>query len=210
MRYVFINPVTALMYEPEALNRQLERAGYRRIECRAVWKGIVKARYGKLIGELNCMIADARCPAAVDMLRALQPEGMCIAPLEPILLCCARELSTRDDLADGDKVITSPCSALADAGNALSLPRTRFATWREFARDANISIEPRALSECPVPPGFFDGLPCTVLSATGREQILRLVAQAPKHGAGIAELLYCRGGCHNGDGVWPEALIGQK
>lgn len=155
MRYVFINPVTAQMYDTEALEQQLARAGYKRVECATAWRDVVKARYAGLISDDGPAWADARCPMAVRLLDRLRPEGLQAAPIEPILLCCARELSLRRELDDGVKFITTPCRALADAGNALGLPRTRFETWREFARRERIDLCPHALRACPVPPGFF-------------------------------------------------------
>ncbi len=204
MRYVFINPVTAQMYPRAELDAQLARAGYRRVECDTVWRDVVLARYRELTRAQPATIADARCPLAVELVKAHAPSNVRIAPIEPILLCCGRELSARPELSDGDKLITAPCRALAAAGNALCLPRTRFAPWREFAREAHIDIVPRALSECPIPPGFFAGLGCAAASATGRAEILRLLADLPNRDLRIIELLYCPGGCHNGDGIWPD------
>ena len=206
MRYVFINPVTAQMYDSEALNVQLTRAGYTRVEGEVIWRIAVKARYLDLIYDTSCVWSDARCPMAVKLMHELGPAGIRVAPIEPILLCCAQELSARADLSDGDILITSPCSALADAGNALSLPRTRFITWREFALRERIDLTPRALNACPVPPGFFEGLPCKVASATGRTEISRFLSAEIAPDVRLIELLYCPDGCHNGDGVWPEQL----
>lgn len=69
------------------------------------------------------------CPEAVRLLEEIQKEpenesgieNLKVAPIEPILLHCARELSTRPDLADGEKIITTPCQSLAVLGNSLGL-----------------------------------------------------------------------------------------
>ncbi|MFR2693334.1 MAG: hypothetical protein ACLTBV_23515 [Enterocloster bolteae] len=45
------------------------------------------------------------------------------------------------DLCDGQKLITTPCQALADAGNALKLKDTRFLTWNGLLQELGIRLE---------------------------------------------------------------------
>lgn len=204
MQYVFINPVTALMYSEKELTDQLNRAGYTPVSCNVVWRDVVRERYRQLIESDANIWADARCPRAVELVKKSGTNAIKVAPIEPILISCARELDERDDLRDDDIVITTPCGALADAGNALRLTHTSFMTWSEFSRRAQIELVPQALSSCPVPPGFFDELPCRVVSVTGSADINRLLDRVPEPDVRLIEMLYCPEGCHNGDGVWPD------
>ena len=131
MQYLWINPVSAGMCEEDSLKRFLERHGLTRVECRGDWGRIVRERYEASL-RAGVTLADARCPEAVRLLEEIQKEpenesgieNLKVAPIEPILLHCARELSTRPDLADGEKIITTPCQSLAVLGNSLGLENT--------------------------------------------------------------------------------------
>ena len=73
-------------------------------------------------------------------------------------------------LADGEKIITTPCRILAEQGNALELPHTRFVSWKDFFSELGESLEP-APEASPIPPGFFTGLSVPVVSLSGRDDI---------------------------------------
>ena len=102
MQYLWINPVSAGMCEEDSLKRFLERHGLTRVECRGDWGRIVRERYEASL-RAGVTLADARCPEAVRLLEEIQKEpenesgieNLKVAPIEPILLHCARELSTR-------------------------------------------------------------------------------------------------------------------
>lgn len=140
MQYLWINPVSAGMCEEDSLKRFLERHGLTRVECRGDWGRIVRERYEASL-RAGVTLADARCPEAIRLLEEIQKEpenesgieNLKVAPIEPILLHCARELSTRPDLADGEKIITTPCQSLAVLGNSLGLENTRFIAWNRLA-----------------------------------------------------------------------------
>ena len=72
------------------------------------WGEIVLRKYRELLEHADGTFADARCPEAVSLVHSLQPEIQ-IADIEPILIHCARELAERPDLANGEKIITTPC-----------------------------------------------------------------------------------------------------
>ena len=120
MTYLWINPVSERMISVEALERMLEKHDLTRVVCRESWGEIVLRKYRELLEHADGTFADARCPAAVSLVHSLQPEIQ-IADIEPILIHCARELAERPDLADGEKIITTPCRILADMGNKLEL-----------------------------------------------------------------------------------------
>ncbi len=143
--------------------------------------------------------ADARCPAAASLVHSLQPE-IRIADIEPILIHCARELEERPDLANGEKIITTPCRILADMGNKLELKDTHFVPWNRFLAALGEPMEP-APDASPIPPGFFKNLPFSVVSQSGRPAIESYVTGNDWKSAKLIELLYCVQGCHRGDGV---------
>ena len=138
-------------------------------------------------------------PEAVSLVRSLQPEIL-IADIEPILIHCARELAERPDLADGRKIITTPCRILADMGNKLELKDTHFVPWNRFLASIGEPMEP-APDASPIPPGFFKDLPFPVVSKSGRPAIESYVTRNEWKDARLIELLYCVQGCHRGDGV---------
>ena len=178
MTYLWINPVSERMISVEALERMLEKHDLTRVVCRESWGEIVLRKYRELLEHADGTFADARCPAAVSLVHSLQP-GIRIADIEPILIHCARELAERPDLADGEKIITTPCRFLAALGEPM-----------EPAPDAS-----------PIPPGFFKDLPFSVVSRSGRPAIESYVTGNDWKNAKLIELLYCVQGCHRGDGV---------
>ena len=206
MTYLWINPVAERMVSEQNLKRILTKHQLTQVRCREDWGDIVLKQYAKLMEHADGTVADARCPEAVDLIEHYNEEknlSIQVADIEPILIHCARELSTRADLADGDKIITTPCRILAEQGNALELPRTRFVSWKDFLAELGEAMEP-APEASPIPPGFFAKLPVSVVSLSGREEIeqyLDQYSETPEHDPLLLELLYCRQGCHMGDGV---------
>lgn len=214
MQYLWINPVSAGMCEEDSLKRFLERHGLTRVECRGDWGRIVRERYEASL-RAGVTLADARCPEAVRLLEEIQKEpenesgieNLKVAPIEPILLHCARELSTRPDLVDGEKIITTPCQSLAVLGNSLGLENTRFIAWNRLA-GGEVCV--RAIEDSPIPPGYFagicrkDGQAAKVESVSSSEKIRAYVESGSWKQADLLELLYCKDGCHHGDGVQTE------
>jgi hypothetical protein len=187
------------MISVEALERMLEKHALTRVVCRESWGEIVLRKYRELLEHADGTFADARCPAAVSLVHSLQPEIQ-IADIEPILIHCARELAERPDLADGEKIITTPCRILADMGNKLELKDTHFVPWNRFLAALGEPMEP-APDASPIPPGFFKDLPFSVVSRSGRPAIESYVTGNDWKNAKLIELLYCVQGCHRGDGV---------
>ena len=129
MTYLWINPVSERMISGVALEGLLRRHQLTRVTCQGDWGEIVLRKYRELLEHADETFADARCPAAVSLVHSLQPE-IRIADIEPILIHCARELAERPDLANGEKIITTPCRILADMGNK----RHSFCTMEPLSR----------------------------------------------------------------------------
>ena len=135
MTYLWINPVSERMVSEQNLKRILTEHQLTQVRCQEDWGGIVPKQYAELMEHADGTVADARCPEAVNLIERYNEErnlSIQVADIEPILIHCARELSARADLADGEKIITTPCRILAEQGNALELPHTRFVSWKDF------------------------------------------------------------------------------
>jgi hypothetical protein len=187
------------MISAAALEKLLKKHDLTQVVCQESWGEIVLQKYRELLEHADGTFADARCPAAVSLVHSLQP-GIRIADIEPILIHCARELAERPDLADGEKIITTPCRILADMGNKLELKDTHFVPWNRFLATLGEPMEP-APDASPIPPGFFKDLPFPVVSKSGRPAIESYVTGNDWKNAKLIELLYCVQGCHRGDGV---------
>ena len=201
MVYIWINPVVREMYEPDTLNRFLTEKGFCPVSCRTDWGKVVREKYLACMESSPKAVADVRCPAAASVLKSLPDQGGLTVPdIEPILLHCAREISSRKDLAGAGKLIITPCQALADAGSLLQLPDTEFMTWTGFLARLGQVIPGKILKKSPIPPGFFKNAG-KVCSISGPETVKSRLNEGKWEGAKIVEMLYCSEGCHNGDGV---------
>lgn len=218
MAYIWINPVTESMYESNALTDFLRKHGYEQIQTTGDWLNVVKEKYRMAVQEANNPVIDMRCPKTKEVLdQSGVTSDVYIPTIEPILIHCARELSERGDLQEEEKVITTPCQALADMGNALNLPTTRFVPWNQFLQSlydrqrsgvstANITIQ-KSPKESPIPPGFFEGLELKTTSVTGEDDIFKYLQKHLRKDVSnniqLVEVLFCKEGCHNGDGIKP-------
>lgn len=210
MAYIWINPVTESMYESEVLTEFLQKHGYKQVKVSEDWMNIVKEKYQIAVTKASDRpVIDMRCPKTNQVLVELGVTSNYTTPtIEPILIHCAREISARADLQGEEKVITTPCQALADMGNALNLPNTTFVPWNQFLtilgdkpiKDSETLIV-RQLKESPIPPGFFDGLGIKTTSITGEEDIQAFFANNKPKDIQLLEILFCKHGCHNGDGL---------
>ena len=204
LKYIWINPVVDRMYERFELNEILLRNGYRRVDCNIDWSKEVKEKYIKLLAksDKSKTIIDMRCPTACKIPKSMNQNKDFIFPdIEPILIHCARELSARQDLLDQEKIITTPCKALAEMGNNLKLKNTQFFSWSDFIKASNIDIEIQNNILTPIPLGYFKSLGVNVGSISGEEEIVRYLELKNWESVRLLEMLYCDKGCHNGDGV---------
>ena len=202
MPYIWVNPVTARMYEPDELNKFLHQHGYYPFEIREDWLTVVKEKYRLVVQQASSTVMDVRCPKVRELLEECRPvSNVTIPEIKPILIHCGQEGSEREDLQGKDKIITTPCQALADMGNALELKNTRFVPWNQFI--ASIGSAPKAIppKESPIPPGFFEELGFKTVSVTGEEEIRQYLEQDLSDKVQLVEMLFCREGCHNGDGI---------
>lgn len=208
MTYIWINPVAESMYEPKALTDFLKKHGYEQIKTTGDWLNVVKEKYRMAVQKADNTVIDMRCPKTKEVLDEIGvASNVTIPAIEPILIHCAREISEREDLQGEEKVITTPCQALADMGNALKLPETRFVPWNQFLRilGGKPTEDKQSPKESPIPLGFFEGFEWKTASATGEDEILAYLQNHLQKGISediqLVEILFCKEGCHNGDGI---------
>lgn len=208
MAYIWINPVVDRMYDSDVLNGFLLKHGYKRFYTSKDWLSVVKEKYRIVVKESTNMVMDMRCPKSKELLEELGVHSGVVFPdIKPILIHCGQEGSQKEDLAEEEKIITTPCQALADMGNALDLNNTWFVPWKTFLESIGEYPEGVLPKESPIPAGFFSELGLKTVSITGEEEIREYFrdfqANAMQKEIQLVEMLYCKDGCHNGDGIQP-------
>ena len=202
MVYIWVNPVAAGMYEQEALNVFLQKHGYERLHTSGDWLAIVKEKYRSVAEQGSTPVMDMRCPKIKELIDGLEISSRVMIPdIKPILIHCAEECSRQESLLEEQKLITTPCQALADMGNALRLKNTIFLPWNRFIDAIGEEPERIAQKESPIPPGFFAELGLNTVSVTGEEEIRTYLKKGIPEEVSLVEMLYCKNGCHNGDGI---------
>lgn len=202
MAYIWINPVAESMYEPDVLNEFLRQHGYKRFKPTTDWLAIVREKYQLAVEQSAYTVMDMRCPKIGELLCELGISyDMAIPDIAPILIHCGQEASEREDLRNEEKIITTPCKALADMGNALGLENTLFVPWNKFVRSMGGGPISTIPEKSPIPPGFFDELGMKTASVTGEEDIRNFLKRYVANEVQLVEMLFCKGGCHNGDGI---------
>ena len=86
-------------------------------------------------------------------------------------------------------------------GNALNLDDIRFLPWNRFLQELGDEPEGILPKESPIPLGFFEELGLRTVSISGEENIRKHFENYVPGEVQLLELLYCKNGCHNGDGI---------
>ena len=202
MKYIWINPVTERMYETSELDAFLKCHEYERVVVSGDWINVVKQKYKEAVCQTERTVIDMRCPKIRDVVEEYSLDENVKAPdIHPILIHCAEEISEREDLRGQEKVIITPCQALADQGNALGLKETTFMPWNSFMKSTGQFLQGKQQSASPIPPGFFEGTIEKTISITGEEEIREYFENFKPGEVQLVEMLFCKDGCHNGDGV---------
>lgn len=165
----------------------------------------VKKLYQKWLARSDKFpVIDSRCPAIIKMIKNEFP-GLIelLAPIDPILITGAKmrleEFKNEADILS----IVSPCRSFIvdfELDNKLKFAKTLIVPWRMFKVSVDFFAPQKKIENSPVPLGFFDNLGVKVYSASGKENCKKLLKNYPTD-AELLELLWCEGGCHNGDGL---------
>ncbi|MGG2468320.1 hypothetical protein ACOV1W_11300 [Paraclostridium bifermentans] len=204
MKYIFINPVVDNMYIKEELDKLLLNNGYSRVEVENDWHKVVKEKYNEALKSTEKVLLDRRCPLAIDTINEyINEQDVFIPKIDPILIHCGIEIANREDLKGKKKVITTPCKSLASYGNKKDLEDTVFISWKEFIKKLNLyeKIQVKLLDESPIPMGYFNSLESKISSISGEENIEAYFKNNLHKESDLVEMLYCKNGCNNGDGV---------
>lgn len=201
MAYIWINPVAESMYAPEELEDFLRKYDFKRFTTSKDWLSIVKEKYLDVVSRANVPVMDVRCPKVKELLQEMATDSERVIPeIAPILIHCGQEAGQSEELRGEEKIITTPCQALADMGNALKLEDTKFLAWNQFLDWLGDEPVRAELRKSPIPPGFFEGAGVKTASVTGEDEI-RDYFEKQALDVQIVEMLFCKEGCHNGDGI---------
>ena len=200
-KVIWLNPVVLNMYNQEEISSRLAGLGFDIITCEVNHLQIVKQKYAEQYNECNRHLCDNRCPKAVSYVKShYDNTNLEYSSIQPILIHAAEELANRYQDEEVELYIITPCTDLKDLGNQLKLKNTIFQTWTEFCSNHNIMLKSKTLENSPIPPGFFAHIP-NVVSLSSKDDIDRYFQEESPKDKRMIEMLYCQGGCHNGDGV---------
>ena len=76
-----------------------------------------------------------------------------------------------------------------------------FVPWNKFVQSIGEEMKNIPPKKSPIPPGFFDGLGLNTASVTGEEDIRNYFRNYVPDEVQLVEMLFCKEGCHNGDGI---------
>ena len=200
-KYIWLNPVVLKMYKQEDLNKTLENLGFQIVTCEENHLETVKNKYKDQFAGCSGLLCDNRCPKAISYVKAhYDHPSLEYSAIKPILIHSAEELANRFKEEEVELYIITPCTDLRDLGIKLSLKNTIFKTWTEFCKDHQIILPSISAEKSPIPPGFFDNI-SNVVSLGSKDDIDRFFKESSLEENQLIEMLYCQGGCHNGDGV---------
>lgn len=194
MKYIWLNPVVKAQYDENILEKFLTSKGFVEIFPREDHANIVREKYKKVLETSESNVCDMRCPKSVEIFQN-QNKDWVFPKIEPILIHVARELAGREDLLGVEKWIVTPCASLKNLGERLELKDTKFITWREFIERFSFTEEPKILHKSPIPMGFFKDLGETPEGESKGDGFKNPTNRR------IVESMFCKDGCHNGDGI---------
>ncbi len=209
--FLWLNPIVEKMVaaDRDRVEHILGKKGYTIVSCETGAPKIREVYRRYLQGDAPISVIDARCPEIAALIKEKYPALYSyIAPIPPILVACAQDLFSKyiePNSARATLTIVAPCTALVSAGQSVFGDNIRFVTWRQFEREIDFGKKYPKLDASPIPPGFFKDFGDQVAEANGSEDIERLLITVSSgklsSSVNLLEMLYCDGGCHNGDGI---------
>lgn len=207
-KYIWINPVAEKMYGDELglIKNNLTQKGYIIVNCDSQLE-YVRNQYKNYSKNTEKTILDCRCPEAINLLKRNNLTNDFDVPMiEPILVRTSRVLyenyiKNEDDIL----IITCPCTYLRDFSRQAMNDRVgiEFLTWKEFSENEGMNLS-GTLDKSPIPLGYFQEAFKNVLEISSEDEIITEISNLKKCNEkkyDIVEMLYCKNGCNNGDGL---------
>lgn len=208
IKYIWINPVAEKMYGTriELLKSKLIKRSYKIADCESQLE-FVKNEYIEYSKIATKTILDCRCPEAINILKRNNLiSDFSVPMIEPILVRTARILHSKFiKNSDDSLIITCPCTQLREFAKKRlkNLPNITFYTWKEFCINEKIELAEK-IAQSPIPLGYFKDSFTKVCELSEENEIIKEIKEIKKKHTNtyeIIELLYCRNGCNNGDGL---------
>lgn len=203
-KYLWINPVAEKMYgtDVKVIEEALIKKGYILVSCDPQLD-YVKEQYKTYSKNSTKTILDCRCPETIKLLKKHDlTKEYDIPDIEPILVRTSRVLYDKYIKNKEDKlIITCPCTQLRDftAGRLADKKEVEVYAWKEFIENEDMKSLGK-IEASPIPLGFFDDSFENVLKLSDEKEILDNIRKNDKK-YDIIEMLYCKDGCNNGDGL---------
>lgn len=207
-KYIWINPVAEKMYGDnlKLIKNSLTKKGYIIVNCESQLE-YVKEQYKEYSKEAEKTILDCRCPETINLLKSNNlTYNFDVPMIEPILVRTSRVLYDNYVKCEEDTlIITSPCTQLRDFSRKAMSEKSgiEFYTWKEFIENEGMKSLGN-IDKSPIPLGYFKDTFENVLELSSEEEILtgiRSLKKCNEKRYEIVEMLYCKDGCNNGDGL---------
>lgn len=203
-KYLWINPVAEKMYDRyvKVIEETLIDKGYILVSCDPQLD-YVKNQYKIHFENSTNTILDCRCPETIKLLKEHDlTKEYDVPEIEPILVRTSRVLYDKYVKDEGDMlIITCPCTQLRDFTSEKLKDKKEVTvfTWKEFIESEGLRSLGK-IEASPIPLGFFDDSFENVLKLSSEEEILSNIGNNDRK-YDIIEMLYCKDGCNNGDGL---------
>lgn len=207
-KYLWINPVAAKMYGNHLpdIEEQLRSLGYILVGCEPQLD-YVRDQYSAYAKKAERTVLDCRCPESIILLEKHDlTKNFDVPDIEPILVRTSRVLYDLYIKEDKDElIITCPCTQLRDftARRLADKKNVTCYSWKEFVELQGMKSL-GVIESSPIPLGFFDSTFDKVLRLSSEEEIVSEIKKISKAGEkqyDIVEMLYCKDGCNNGNGI---------
>lgn len=205
MRYIWINPVAEKMYgkDIDRVKDDLKINQYKIVNCDSQLDN-VRNEYKLLSGKSNKTILDCRCPETITLLRNNNlTNNFEVSEIDPILVRTSKVLYKENIKSNEDiLIITCPCTQLRNHTRNVfkDIKNIEIYTWKEFAESQGIDSLGK-IDKSPIPLGFYRKGFNKVLEISGEDEILESVSKVENNKYEVIEMLYCKDGCNNGDGL---------
>lgn len=207
-KYIWINPVAEKMYgyEISVIKKNLIERKYIIVECEPQLE-YVKGQYKECSKNVEGTVLDCRCPETINILKKENLiDNFEVPMIEPILVRTARVLYDKYIKNNDDTlIITCTCTQLRDFATERLKDKIgmTFSIWKDFIENEGMKSLGN-IEKSPIPLGFFYDSFENVLEVSSKDEIINEISKIKRSNEkkyDIVEMLYCKNGCNNGDGL---------